>query len=64
MTQEKTCGSKIRYQDKLDAVHRAKERRVKDRPFMRAYFCDVCGGYHLTKQRKRRNFKSWERHKY
>lgn len=52
-----SCEDKQRYDSKKDALtvrnirlHTA-NRRGKPK-FLRAYPCDECGGWHLTKQRK------------
>ncbi len=40
------CARKKRYKLEDEARRKAKEYK------MNYYFCDLCGGYHLTKQEK------------
>lgn len=49
MSTARSCGSKQRFQAKIDAEIAAEiymQRRPQDK--LRAYECPVCGGYHLT----------------
>jgi len=44
------CGSKKRYRDESHA-NQVRKLRAEEAGFLRAYDCQFCKGWHLTKQR-------------
>lgn len=50
--QQRSCHMKHRYFDEVSAVIVANKRAAKGAPQLRAYRCEFCGGWHLTKQIK------------
>ena len=45
----RACGKKRRYETEEEALLSAARRVLKGAPTLRAYHCDYCGGWHLTK---------------
>ena len=50
--QQRSCHMKHRYFDEISARIVAEKRLAKGAPALRAYRCECCGGWHLTKQTK------------
>lgn len=50
--QQRSCHMKRRYFDEVSAMIVANKLMAKRAPQLRAYRCEFCGGWHLTKQIK------------
>jgi hypothetical protein len=48
--QERSCHLKRRYFTEVDALIMADRRAYRGAPRLRAYECQYCGGWHLTKK--------------
>jgi hypothetical protein len=54
----RSCGRKARYRSDYEAANaiagarRAHDARERGAYLLRAYECEVCGGYHITKTRE------------
>lgn len=48
-----SCGSKYRYETEQIALAAATKRVLRGAPMLRAYHCELCGGWHLTKRQER-----------
>lgn len=43
-----SCGRKARYPTRADAIERAAVGIAHGQPYLRAYLCPYCGGWHLS----------------
>jgi len=50
--ERRMCSRKSRY-DTLGRAEKYIDRQIKDDPelYLRVYFCPICSGFHLTKQK-------------
>lgn len=53
--ERRMCGSKVRYPNQAVAQEVAAQRILSGVPYLRAYHCDLCDGWHLTSKRPRQN---------
>lgn len=44
-----SCFRKVRYDSEQRAERYRRKREQEGAEPLRVYFCDICGGYHLTK---------------
>lgn len=47
-----SCGRKYRYETEQAALTAAAKRVLNGAPTLRAYHCELCGGWHLTKRQE------------
>ena len=45
----KTCAKKVKYKSRKEARLTAKKQTIKQQQKRNAYKCDICDGYHLTR---------------